>query len=98
MRKSTRSELRMLREMMWHFGLTTKCYFCHKPLLKFHNDITGANEPHFGDRECPPVKTVLTIHHKNEDHKDDRAKNRRPCHSSCHRRHHMKRRHERSKS
>ena len=90
MRKSIRSELRMLREMVWHFGLVTKCCFCKKPLLKFHNDITGAIEPEFGESSCPPVKTKLAIHHKNENHKDNRNKNRRPCHSRCHRRHHIK--------
>lgn len=81
----------MLREMMWHFGLTTKCYFCKEPLLVF--DKPGASGPDFGDRSSPPVKTVLTIHHKNEKHRDNRPKNRKPCHSACHKRYHIKQQH-----
>jgi hypothetical protein len=95
MRKSIRSELRMLREMLWHFGLVTKCHFCHKPLLEFYNEITGATEPEFGERSCPPVKTTLTIHHKNENHKDNRKKNRKPAHSACHKRYHARQQHKR---
>jgi hypothetical protein len=96
MRKSTRSEIRMLREMMWHFGLITKCHFCNEPLLEFTGG-SGMDFPEFGERNCPPVKTVLTIHHENEDHGDDRPKNRKPCHQTCHKRYHMKLRHKRRK-
>lgn len=87
MRRSTKAELRMLREMMWHFGTITKCRFCHEPLLVLPK---GAR---FGERDHSPVKARLAIHHEDEDHENNKPSNRKPAHSTCHKRHHAKKRH-----
>lgn len=76
----------MLREMAWHFGTRMGCYFCGEPLLQ----AVGLE---FGERNFPPVKTKLAIHHINENHDDNRETNLAPAHSTCHRRHHLKQQH-----
>ena len=88
MRRSTKSELRMLREITWHFGTITKCFFCKKPLLD-----PGARDLEYGERGFPPVKVKLAIHHKNNDHGDNKPKNRKTAHSLCHRKYHIKLQH-----
>lgn len=88
MRKSIRSELRMLREIVWHIGTSKKCYFCEELLLD-----PGAIDLRFGERSCPPVKIALAIHHRNEDHDDNRPSNRKLAHSSCHKRYHIQKQH-----
>lgn len=88
MRRSTASELRMLREMCWHWGLSKTCYFCKKPLLD-----AGANDLKFGERQFPPIKTKLAIHHRNGDHGDNLPKNRKPAHQACHKRFHIRNQH-----
>lgn len=88
MRRSTKAELRMLREITWHFGTITKCYFCKKPLLD-----PGATVLEFGELNSPPVKDKLVIHHSDEDHSNNEPKNRKPCHRSCHRHYHIRKQH-----
>lgn len=88
MRRSTASELRMLREIVWHYGLIKKCPFCEKPLLE-----QGANDLKFGERQFPPVKTKLAIHHEDGDHSNNDPKNRKPAHQSCHKRYHIRLQH-----
>jgi len=88
MRRSTKSELRMLREIVWHIGTIKKCFFCKKPLLD-----PGATAIEFGERNCPPVTIRIAIHHKNEDHEDNRPENRKLAHSKCHRRYHIRKQH-----
>jgi hypothetical protein len=95
MRRSTKAELRMLREIGWHFGTIKKCYFCKKPLLE--SSTPGATDLKFGERSFPPIKTKLAIHHQNEDHNDNRPKNRKPAHSKCHRKYHIKIQHAKAK-
>jgi len=89
MRKSSRSELRMLRMMMNHFGTATKCYFCKEPLLKLEDLIADDGTWHI-IRGSIPIKTKLTIHHKDGNHKNNEESNRKPCHRTCHRSFHMK--------
>lgn len=91
MRRSTASELRMLREMVWHFTEGKKCPFCKKELLP------GATDLEYGERNCPPIKERLTIHHSNGNHDDNRKKNRKPAHQSCHKRYHIKIQHSKTK-
>ena len=92
MRRSTKAELRMLREITWHIGTMKKCCFCKKFLLD-----PGATSIAYGERSAPPVKVVLTIHHENEDHEDNRPENRKLAHSKCHRRYHVKKQHAKAK-
>jgi hypothetical protein len=90
MRKSSRSELRMLRVMMWHFGIETKCHFCHKPLLD-EADLKAAGKKLFAGKESPlPIKTRLTLHHADGNHYNQSPENRKPCHQKCHKSFHMK--------
>ena len=86
MRRSSKSELRMLREMMWHFGLIKRCRFCKKPLLTWPDE----REMRFGRRDFPQVKTKLCIHHEDEDRTNNDDDNRKPAHSKCHRQYHIK--------
>jgi hypothetical protein len=88
MRRSTASELRMLREIVWHIGTIKKCYFCKELLLD-----PGANDLTFGERNCPPVKVKIAIHHENNSHEDNTPSNRKLAHQSCHKRHHIKLQH-----
>src|SRR5208283_319162 len=91
MRKSIRSELRMLRELVWHIGIHERCYFCGKRLL----EDTGTLK--FGERSCPPVKVALVIHHRNHKHEDNQTRNRKLAHSSCHKRYHIQLQHKKEK-
>lgn len=77
----------MLREMIWYFGSKVKCYFCKKKLLTLPK---GAQ---FGARDHSPVKERLALHHKNEDRELNDPKDVKPCHSTCHKRYHAKKRH-----
>ncbi len=85
MRRSTKSELRMLREIVWHFCTIKKCFFCKQPLLEMTE-----KEMRFGRRDFPPVKVKLAIHHEDENRRNNSRENRKPAHSKCHRRHHIK--------
>ena len=94
MRKSSRSELRMLRVMMSHFGVSTDCYFCGKPLIAMADVLAADGKWHLAGKLAPlPIKTKLTIHHENGDHTDNTYENRKPCHQKCHKRFHMEERH-----
>ena len=86
MRKSTRAELRMLRELGWHFGLRTRCRFCKKPLLEIPDGV----ELQFGARDLPPIRTALAIHHEDEVRENNEDSNRKPAHSECHKRYHAR--------
>lgn len=88
MRRSTKAELRMLREMIWYFGIKIKCFFCKEPLLSMKK-----RKAQFGARDHPPVKEKLAIHHEDEDRENNDPSNLKPCHSTCHKRHHAKKRH-----
>src|ERR1700734_476342 len=88
MRKSSRSELRMLRMMVTHFGLITKCCFCKKPLLELEDMLHPDGELHIVGHPLP-IKTKLTIHHGDGVHQNNADENRQPAHSTCHKRFHM---------
>ena len=87
MRKSTRQELRKLRELVWEAFEGVSCYFCHEPLL------TGSNLYKDGHGSGDGTKTAemleITIHHRDGNHHNQEKRNRKPCHSRCHRSHHM---------
>jgi hypothetical protein len=86
MRKSTRREVRKLREIAHYFLEDVKCYFCKKLLL-------GKNRYAPGRADGSPIDIKLTQHHKDGDHYNQEKKNRVWSHDSCHRAHHMKMRH-----
>lgn len=77
-----------LRQNAWNhakwlltfFLYETKCHFCKRPLLTdtlFTSDWWKLGK-------------LITLHHKNHDHEDNRAGNRAPAHVTCHRSFHMK--------
>lgn len=100
MRKSTRQELRKLREMVrWAYAAAI-CYFCHESLLgsdpEFDSDdedgeTTDAYAP--GDGESSPMDSDVTLHHINGDHSDNRRCNHAWAHRRCHKSHHLAERH-----
>lgn len=98
MRKSSRSELRMDRVMLWHFGTITKCHFCKQPLLDIEELRQADGKIHMAGRQVPPIKTKLTVHHKDGDHSNNDPKNRKPCHRTCHRSFHMKQQHQKKEN
>jgi len=79
MRKSTRQELRKLREIL-RFLLRGKCcFFCKRKL------ISAKSYAKDGDGQGSPISRQLTIHHVNGNHSDDRRENKRLTHQRCHR-------------
>lgn len=78
--------------MVWHFTEGKKCPFCKELLLE-----PGAKPIEFGERNSPPVKIKLTIHHRNGNHSDNRKKNRKSAHQSCHKKYHIKIQHAKAK-
>jgi len=80
---STQSEIRMLREFV-HMHLQGKtCFFCGLPLIE-------ASET-YGHRNHPPIKVALTVHHADENHGNNDARNRKDAHQHCHKSFHAKR-------
>lgn len=86
MRKSTRREVRKLREIAHYFLEDIKCCFCRKPLL-------GKNRYAPGRADGSPIDIKLTQHHVDGDHYNQEKKNRKWSHDSCHRSYHLKMRH-----
>jgi hypothetical protein len=86
MRKSTRREVRKLREIAHYFLDDIKCCFCRKPLIEINTYAPGR-------ADGSPFDFKLTQHHKNGDHYDQRKSNRCWSHDSCHRAYHLKLRH-----
>ena len=86
MRKSTRQELRKCRELIRHLIRGKICWFCKKPLM---DDESYAKD---GDGQGSPISRLITIHHKDGNHKNDEKKNKKLAHTSCHKSYHMKER------
>lgn len=101
MRKSTRQELRKLREMVrWAFA-DVVCFFCHESLL-FHDpehdddeddDIVPVDCYNPGDGESSPMDLDVTLHHKDGNHSNNDRRNHAWAHRRCHKGHHMAERH-----
>jgi hypothetical protein len=88
MRRSTRSELNKLRELVRFLmrdknGKVLTCYFCHKPLI---DDDHGK---HDGTGRAAPISNPPTIHHKDVTWRQYHA-NKTLAHPLCHRRHEAK--------
>jgi hypothetical protein len=85
MRKSTRQELRKLRELVWEAYDGVACFFCHEPLLDGTNEYGNGN----GDGTKTDSMLEITVHHKDGDHSNNEPRNRKPCHRRCHKSFHM---------
>ena len=85
-RKSTRQELRKLREIVHDVFDGRPCFFCAAPLL------TRAAANH-GDSDGPKLLDQLTLHHVDGDHQNNAPANRVWAHRFCHKRHHMQAQH-----
>lgn len=85
MRKSTRQELRKLREIVHELLEGMNCYFCHEPLLP-------KNHHGHGDGEASPIDTDLALHHRDGNHSNNEKSNRKWSHRRCHKSFHMKER------
>lgn len=83
MRKSTRQELRKLREIVREVLEGKLCPFCKEPL------ITDENCYGHGDGESSPFSTELTLHHKDGNHQNNEKKNRVWSHRRCHKSYHL---------
>lgn len=84
MRKSTRSELNKLRELVHYLLAERKCCFCKQPLI----EVPDGWVP--GTGSGPPLKAKVAVHHK--DGWEDPVKDTQLCHRKCHLRHHAKQR------
>src|SRR3954452_15661328 len=103
MRKSTRQELRKLREMVRWAYADVVCCFCHEPLLSNEStlwddededeedEIVDAYAP--GDGESSPMNTDVTLHHLDGDHSNNLRSNHAWAHRRCHKSHHLAERH-----
>lgn len=83
MRKSTRRELRKLRELVHVLLSGKRCCFCKEPILEVEDGFQGSGDG-------PQLEIKVTIHHKDGDHDNNDPRNHRLAHQSCHKRHHMK--------
>ena len=81
---TTKSELKMLRELTLHFSEGQVCFFCKKVLIERDSELT------YGHRRHGPILERIAIHHIDEMRDHNRKENRAPCHSSCHRSHHAR--------
>jgi hypothetical protein len=87
MRRSTRQELRKLREIVREVFEGRVCPFCKEPLLQSDNSYNH------GDGESSPFDTDLTLHHKDGDHDNNDKHNRVWSHRRCHKSFHLTARH-----
>jgi hypothetical protein len=84
MSNGIRREVLKQRELLWHFLEKERCFFCKKVL------VTPPEPIKYGNATAPPMEQVVTIHHKNGNHADNRKANRALAHQSCHKSHHAK--------
>lgn len=86
MRKSTRRELRKLRELVHFLLAERRCCFCRQLLV----ETPGHYAP--GNGEGPPLDDAICVHHRDGDHHNNRRANTRLAHSTCHKRFHARQR------
>jgi hypothetical protein len=91
MRRSTRQELRKLREIAREILDGKTCLFC-KELL-----ISEDNSYGHGDGEGSPFATDLTLHHRDGDHSNNDKRNRVWTHRRCHKSYHLTLRHKQNR-
>ena len=86
MRKSTRRELRKLRELVHVLARGKVCCFCGLPLL------SNARDGFQGNADGPRLVDRITVHHGNGDHSDNAPENHELAHRRCHKQHHGRQR------
>lgn len=91
MRKSTRQELRKLREIVREVFEDQLCPFCKEPM------IATSNAYGHGDGESSPFDIEWALHHKNGDHSDNAKRNRVWSHRRCHKSFHLTERHKQNR-
>lgn len=84
MQKSKRQELRKSRELLRFLLDGYHCCFC-KVLL-----IPKGKLKLIGKSDGEPITGKITIHHVNNDHRNNRRSNLRLAHTTCHKRFHMR--------
>jgi len=87
MRRSTRQELRKLREICREALDGVRCFLCKELILQSDNCYGP------GDGEGSPFEVGITIHHADGNHSNNDKKNRKLVHTKCHKSHHLKERH-----
>jgi hypothetical protein len=83
MRKSTRQELRKLREIVREVFDGVDCRLCKEPLLDSENCYNH------GDGEGSPFEVGLTLHHRDGNHSNNDRRNRVWVHTRCHKSYHL---------
>lgn len=91
MRRSTRQELRKLREIVREVFEDRTCPFCTEPLLDTKNSYNH------GDGESSPFDTDFALHHKDGNHDNNKKKNRVWSHRRCHKSFHLTERHKQNR-
>lgn len=86
MRKSTRQELRKLRELVRVLLEGKCCFFCKKVLL-----VDG--QVWIGNADGSPLQSRLTWHHIDGEHDNNERANLRLSHTDCHKSYHMRKLH-----
>ena len=77
MRNDTRAELRMLRQIAWHYLEGQICPFCKNALVPDW-DIP------YGHGDAPEMIFDLCVHHVDNDPDNNDQINRQVAHRSCH--------------
>ena len=83
MRKSTRRELRKLRELVRVLLDGKVCCFCKEPLLD-NTDFLPGNGEGF------QIGEQISIHHRDGNHGNNDPRNLKFVHRTCHKRHHAR--------
>lgn len=85
MRKSTRRELRKLRELARFLLVGKQCCFCGKAILRDEEAVVE-----YGNADGPVLEEEIAIHHENGDHGDNRHDNLKLAHRKCHKSFHAR--------
>lgn len=88
MRRSARNKMRKLEEIVVVTLMSERCAFCHRPLIVTPSASTIY--PRFISRTCKKQMTLVTVHHSNENRRDNRRTNLELVHRRCHKSHHAK--------
>ena len=91
MRRSARIKMRKLEEIAIVALLDERCFFCEESLIGTLSPRT--DYPRFLSGTDKAQFTELTVHHDNENRRQNVRSNLKFCHRACHKAHHNKARH-----